>query len=85
MTASKAERSMQASAAASTRWSRVSNRADELEPARRGLLDRFERQVDPNGEFTPEVRARMAASARNAFYKSLAVKSAAARRKRSVA
>lgn len=50
-------------------------------PARRAFLDRFERQVDPDGILAPEVRARLAMHARKAYFIDLARKSAAARRR----
>ncbi len=51
-------------------------------PARAAFLDRFEREVDPDGILTPEERARRAAYARKAYFASLAAKSAKARRER---
>lgn len=51
--------------------------------ARRAFLDKFEREVDPNGELEPAERARRAEHARKAYMQRLALKSAAARRKAS--
>ena len=50
--------------------------------ARRAFLDRFEREVDPQGVLPPEERARRATAARKAYFARLALKSAAARRSR---
>ncbi len=50
-------------------------------PARRALLDRFERQVDPDGVLSPEERARRAGHARKAYFTRLALRSAQTRRK----
>jgi hypothetical protein len=45
------------------------------------LLDRFERQVDPDGVLSPAERARRAGHARKAYFTRLALRSAQARRK----
>jgi hypothetical protein len=50
-------------------------------PARKAFLDRFERQVDPDGSLDPAVRAKRAEHARKAYFLALALKSAKARRK----
>jgi hypothetical protein len=50
-------------------------------PARAAFLDRFERQVDPDGVLNPEERARRAAHAKTAYFTALALRSAKARRK----
>ncbi len=52
-------------------------------PARRAFLDRFEREVDPDGVLSPTERARRAEHARKAYFTRLALKSAKARRKAS--
>lgn len=51
------------------------------EPARKAFLDRFEREVDPDGALDPKERARRAEHARKAYFARLALKSAKARRK----
>ncbi|MDN4520317.1 hypothetical protein [Mycolicibacterium austroafricanum] len=48
------------------------------------MLDKFEHQVDPENKLPPEERARRAEHARKAHFKRLALKSAQARRRRSV-
>ena len=45
------------------------------------MLDRFEREVDPNGELTPQERAKRAEHARKAYFTRLSLKSAQARRR----
>ena len=50
------------------------------ENARAAFLDRFDREVDPDGTLPPEERARRAAYARKAYFTGLALKSAKARR-----
>ncbi|MGH3968892.1 MAG: hypothetical protein ACRET2_07960 [Steroidobacteraceae bacterium] len=46
------------------------------------MLDKFEQQVDPDGELSPAERAKRAANARKAYFARLALKSAQARRRR---
>lgn len=46
------------------------------------MLDKFEREVDPDGVLAPAERARRAAHARKAYFARLALKSAQARRRR---
>lgn len=50
--------------------------------ARKTFLDRFEREVDPEGKLPQGERARRAAHARKAYFTQLAWKSAKARKKR---
>lgn len=64
-------------------WARTPDRAARTAPARAALLDRFEREVDPDGVMTPETRKAAAENARKAFYKRLGIKSGEARRKAS--
>lgn len=78
------ERSMRASKAANTRWSRTSS-ADASEQARRRILDRFDRLVDPEGTMDPGERVRRADQARRAHFTGLALKAAKARRLRAQA
>lgn len=67
--------------AAHTSWSRTSDRSARTLAARRAADARFEREVDPNNELTPEERAKRAESARKAWYAGIALRSAQARRK----
>jgi len=50
-------------------------------PARAAFLDRFEREVDPDGKLSETERLRRADHARKAYFVGLAYKSARARRK----
>lgn len=68
--------------AAHVRWSRAEDRTAATSAARTAAMDRFERQVDPDGILAPEERARRAESARKAYFIKLALKSAQARRAR---
>jgi hypothetical protein len=53
--------------------------------AHRGFRARFEREVDPEGILPPAERAARAERARRAYMLTLAVRSAAARRKKTPA
>jgi hypothetical protein len=63
-------------------WARTEDRAARTWPARKAALDRFEREVDPDGLLTPKERAKRAEWARKAHMQRLALKSAAARQRR---
>jgi hypothetical protein len=76
------QRRLQARMAAHSLHARVANPAAHTAPARRAFLDRFGREVDPNGVSKPEERARRAKHARKAYFLKLALASAAARRRR---
>lgn len=60
---------------------RVADPSAHTAPARRAFLDRFEREVDPDGTLPPAERARRAEHARKAYFIRLALASAKARRK----
>ncbi|MER7273868.1 hypothetical protein ABT369_05405 [Dactylosporangium sp. NPDC000244] len=74
------DRALIARAAAHTRWAKTADRAAATAAARRTALERFEREVDPDGILEPHERARRAESARKAYFALLALKSAQARR-----
>ncbi|MFE1462530.1 hypothetical protein ACFW6M_15715 [Streptomyces nigra] len=76
---SAAERSLQAQIAAHTLWADCDAPSAHTAPARTAFLDRFEREVDPDGTLTTEERARRAEHARRAYFKRLALASARAR------
>lgn len=76
------QRSLNASIAAHTRWSRVADRTAATEPGRRGLEARFEREVDPDGVLSPEERAKRARNAKAAHFRRMNRASAAARARR---
>lgn len=75
------QRAMRARLAAHSRWSRQDRRAG-TEPARRAFLDRFEREVDPEGLLTSDERARRAESAKKAYFTALALRSSKNRSQR---
>lgn len=80
-TLSPSERALRAQIAAHESWAKTPDRAARTAKARAAALERFERQVDPNGELTPQERAVRAEHARKAYFKRLAFKSARARRR----
>src|SRR5665647_3846958 len=75
---------LRASIAAHESWSRTTDRSARTAPARAALMARFEREVDPEGVLPPDERARRADHKRRAYFGRLALKSARARRARSV-
>lgn len=75
---------LRASVAAHESWAHTSDRSARTAPARAALMARFEREVDPDGILPPDERARRAEHKRKAYFGRLALKSAKARRARSV-
>ncbi len=63
-------------------WARTEDRPARTAPGRKAMLDKFEREVDPNNELAPQERAKRAAFARKAYFARLALKSAQARKRR---
>lgn len=82
MTLTPAERRLGAQYAAHLSWAYTENRSIRTLPARLGLLARFERLADPDGELLPAERHKRAESLRKAHYADMARKSARARRLR---
>lgn len=80
-----AERSMRARIAAHSRLANASeaDRRDMTAAARQAFEDRWERQVDPDGQLTPDERSRRAEHAKAAHFQRMALRSAQARRRRS--
>jgi hypothetical protein len=78
-------RRIAAQVAAHTRWAHTADRQAATAPARTAFIERFEREVDPNGVLDPAERARRAESAKKAYFLRLAAKSAAARKAKRVA
>ncbi len=76
------QRSLRARLAAHSLHAQVADPAAHTAPARRAFLDRFEREVDPDGRLSPEERARRAEHARKAYFSRLALASATARRRK---
>jgi hypothetical protein len=75
-----AERTLRARAAAHSMHAQGKT---NTHAARAAAEARFERLVDPDGVLTPEERRKRAINARQAHMASIALKSAAARRRRS--
>lgn len=75
------ERTLRSRVAAHKSWQNTTNPTERTAPARRAFLDRFERQVDPDGILPPAERAKRAEHARKAYFLALALKSSQARRK----
>lgn len=76
------QRVLRAQIAAHTQWAKEADPTARTENARKAFLERFEREVDPDGTLRPEERARRAEHARKAYFKKLALKSATARARR---
>ncbi len=75
------ERSLRARIAAYSLHAQRDSR-ELTKPALKAFLDRFEKQVDPNGALPVEERRRRAEAAKKAYMSALALKSAKARRRR---
>ncbi len=75
-----ATRSLIGRIGAEVSWSRTEDRPARTAPGRRAFLDRFDREVDPEGNLPPEERARRAEHLRKAYFARLALASAKARR-----
>lgn len=76
------ERSLRARMAAHSSWAKTSDRQARTAAARTAALDRFEREVDPDGVLDPAERAVRAEHAKKAHMIRMALKSAESRRKR---
>jgi hypothetical protein len=81
MPLSPSEQSLRDQIAAHESWARTEDRSARTANARRAMLDKFEREVDPDGKLAPAERARRAEHKRRAYFKRLALKSAQARRR----
>jgi hypothetical protein len=71
--------------AANTHWSKVPDRAARTAGARGAFLQKFEREVDPDGVMSPADRAKAAENARKAHFQRLARRSAQARKRAAAA
>jgi hypothetical protein len=60
-------------------WANCEDVAAQTARARAAFMERFEREVDPEGTLTSAERARRAAHARRAYFAKLALKSSQAR------
>jgi hypothetical protein len=66
--------------AAEVSWSRTYDRTARTRPARQKFLQRFEREVDPDGVLPPEERRRRAEHAKRAYMLRLAKRAVSARK-----
>lgn len=66
--------------AAEVSWSRTTDRSARTRPAREKFLQRFEREVDPDGALPPDERRRRAEHAKRAYMLRLAKRAVTARR-----
>lgn len=73
------QRSMRARIAAHTRWANETDRSAATAPARAALVERFAREVDPDGQLDPAERATRAAHALQAYMLRLSLASSRAR------
>jgi len=73
-------RTLRARVAAHSKWAKT-DPVEGTAAARAAFLDRFSREVDPDGLLPSAERARRAEHARQAYFTKLAFKSAQARRK----
>ena len=78
------EKRLLAQIAANASWRQTDDRSARTAPARRAAAERFEKLVDPDSTLTPTERAKRAENARKEHYARMALKSAQARRRRSV-
>lgn len=76
------ERTLRARLAVETSWANTSDRTARTAAARKAAMDRFEREVDPEGVLPPAERTLRAEHARKAYFTRLALKSSQARRRR---
>jgi len=75
-------RSLVASIASNTRWGLEPDRRAATAPARAGLLARFEREADPDGQLEPSERAYRAEKLLQAHMLRMSLKAASARRRK---
>lgn len=85
MPASIRDRSLAGRIAAAERWANEPDRVAATASARKTFLERFERQVDPDGTLNPAERAKRAEHARRAYFLRLAKLSAESRRRKAAA
>jgi len=78
----RSQRHLLAQIAAHRSWANTIDPTARTAPARRAFIAKFEREVDPDGALPPAERARRAEHARKAFYLSMALKSAQARKRK---
>lgn len=67
-----------------TSWANTEDRTARTQLGRAAFLKRFDDQVDPERRLSPQERAKRADAAKKAYFASLALKSAKARRRGAV-
>jgi hypothetical protein len=77
------ERSLQGRRAAHKSWANTEDPSERTRAGRVAFLDRFEREVDPDGTLPESDRKRRAEHAKKSYFAGLALKSARARRLKS--
>jgi hypothetical protein len=70
-----------ASSLAHASWAKTADRSARTAPGGEKFMDRFEREVDPEGVLPPHDRYVRAEHAKKSYFKRLAVLSAQSRRK----
>jgi hypothetical protein len=75
-----AQRTLRARMAAHASWATTADRKARTAKARQAAMDRFEREVDPNGVLDPVERAKRAESARQAYMTRLSYRASLARK-----
>jgi hypothetical protein len=75
------QKSLRGRLAAHESWAATADPTARTAPARAAFLDRFEREVDPDGVLDPAERARRAEHAKKSYFLRLALRSAKARSK----
>lgn len=73
------KRALAGSIGAHESWARTEDRSARTANGRRAFLERFEREVDPDGKLDPTERALRAEHLRKAHFQRLALASAKAR------
>jgi hypothetical protein len=79
------DRQLAGRAGALKSWSQTSDKVARTKPGRDAFLDKFEREVDPDGTLPEEERRERALYARRAYMTELARKSARVRREKALA
>ena len=76
------QRALRSRIGAHRKWAQCDDRQAATAPARQAFADRWEREVDPEGQLSPAERSQRAEHAKKAYFAGLALKSAQARARR---
>lgn len=71
---------MRARIAAYRSWANTRDPAERMKPAQQAFMDRFEREVDPEGVLPVHERIRRAEAAKKAYFTELSYKAVRSRR-----